>query len=141
MSQLLLDENIDLTHVLPALQRWITVKALPTLRPDERVLDDRVPTILRTLKGPTFLTIDHGFWQRRWCHPNYCIIYFDLRDSEQRLIPGLLRALFHHPEFHTRAARMGKVACVGTEWVRYWQFQTDRMQHIALPAPRRRKKK
>jgi hypothetical protein len=87
------------------------------------------------------VTIDHGFWERHWCHPGYCILYFDLRGSEQRLIPDLLRALLRHPEFHTRAARMGKVACVGTELVRYWQFQIDQMQHVAPPALRRRMKK
>ncbi len=138
MSQLVLDNNIDLDVVLPPLVKWITVGRVQQLRPSEIIPDERVPAILRTLKQPTFVTIDSDFWHRRWCHPDYCILYFYLRDDEQHLLPDQLRALFRHPEFHTRAARMGKVACVGPDSVRYWQFQVAEMHHLA--PPRRRKK-
>jgi hypothetical protein len=140
MSQLLLDEQVNVPRVLAALRKWITVDVLPALRPGERVLDDRIPTLLRTLKRPTFVTIDSDFWHRRLCHPDYCILYFYLRDDQQPLIPDLLRALLRHPEFHTRAARMGKVACISTESVDYWQFQVAEMQHLEPPRPRRRRR-
>jgi hypothetical protein len=138
MSQLVLDEQVDLTVVLPPLKKWITVEPLAHLRPDEQILDDRVPTLLRALKQPTFVTIDQDFWHRRWCDPGYCILYFELRDKEQKLIPDLLRELFRHDEFKTRAARMGKVACVSPSGVRYWQFQVAKLQHL-LPPPRRKR--
>jgi hypothetical protein len=121
MSQLVLDDQLDVQIIVPALEAWITAVRLQHLRPTEHILDDRVPEILGTLKTPTFLTIDHGFWKRRLCHPDYCILYFDLAKDEQHQLPPLLRRLFRLPEFRTRAVRMGKVARVGQVAVTFWQ--------------------
>ncbi len=121
MSQLVLDDQVDLTIVLPAVEPWITAIRLQSLRPGEQILDDRIPEILLTLKTPTFITIDHGFWNRRLCHPDYCIVYFALRSDEQEGLPGLLRSLLHLPGFSTRAARMGKVARVDDDTVTFWE--------------------
>jgi hypothetical protein len=121
MSQLVLDDQLDVQIMVPALEAWITAVRLQHLRPTEHILDDRIPEILRTLKKPTFLTIDHGFWNRRLCHSGYCILYFDLAKDEQQQLPGLLRRLFRLPEFRTRTVRMGKVARVRQETVTYWQ--------------------
>jgi hypothetical protein len=93
-------------------------------------LDDRVPEILQTLKTPTFLTIDHGFWNRRLCHSGYCILYFDLAKDEQEQLPILLRGLFRLPEFRTRRARMGKVARIGRETIAYWEFGEKQMRRL-----------
>lgn len=123
MSQLLLDDELDEDVVLPPLAKWTTVQRLRHLRPGERILDERVPEILLTLKGPTFVTIDPDFWQRRLCHSGYCILYFALSDRQQKLLPELLRALFQRPEFRTRAARMGKVARVSQAHIDFWQFR------------------
>jgi hypothetical protein len=121
MSQLVLDDQLDVQIILPRLEVWTSAVRLQDLRPGEHVLDDRVPEILQTLKKPTFVTIDHGFWHRRLCHPGYCILYFDLRTAEQDQLPGLLRAVFRLPEFRTRVARMGKVANVGADSLNYWE--------------------
>src|SRR2546428_420534 len=114
MSQLILDDQLNFRTVLKPLQKWITVQRLQDLRPTERILDDRVPEILLTLKTPTFVTIDQDFWHRQWCHPGYCILYFALSNLEQKLIPSLLRDLFHLTEFQTRGIRMGKIVRVST---------------------------
>ena len=122
MSQLILDDQLDVLELLPALSKWITVRRLQTLRPGELILDDRVPEILNSLKQPTFVTIDEHFWQRRLCSPNYCILYFALRGDQQEQLPGLLRALLRRPEFRSRAVRMGTVARVSAAGIDYWQF-------------------
>ena len=121
MSQLVLDDQLDVQIILPSLENWITAVRLQDLRPGEHILDDRVPEILQTLKTPTFVTIDHGFWNRRLSHPGYCILYFRLTKNEQEQLPDLLRQLFRLPEFRTRSARMGKVASVRQEAVAYWE--------------------
>jgi hypothetical protein len=121
MSQLVLDDQLDVQIILPELEPWITAVRLQSLRPGEHILDERVPEILLTLKTPTFVTIDHGFWNRRLCHPGYCILYFGLHADDQQQLPGLLQRLFRLPEFRTRAARMGKVARVTEELVTYWE--------------------
>ena len=89
MSQLVRDDQLDVQIILPALAGWLTAVRLQELRPDEHVLDDRVPEILRTLSTPTFVTIDHGFWNRRLCHSVFCILYFDLGKDGQEVLPAL----------------------------------------------------
>ena len=85
-----------------------------------------------TLKQPTFLTIDHGFWHPERCHRKYCIIQFALADNEQVELPDLLRRLLRLPEFQTRKARMGKVARVQSSRVAYWEG--GEKKSIDLPA-------
>jgi hypothetical protein len=131
MSQLVLDDQLDVQVIVPALEAWIPAVRLQDLRPTEHILDDRVPEILRTLKTPTFVTIDHGFWNRRLCHPGYCILYLDLAKDEQERLPGLLRRLFRLPEFRTRAVRMGKVARIRRETVTYWEAGEKKV--LSLP--------
>jgi hypothetical protein len=93
-------------------------------------LDDRVPQILWTLKEPTFVTIDLGFWKKSLCHPDYAILVFALRDDQQVQLPGLLRALFRRREFHTRKNRMGKIARISTASIDYWEFHGEQIRRI-----------
>jgi hypothetical protein len=138
MSQLILDDQLDLLEVLPPMRKWITVARLREVQPRQIVLDDRVPEILLTLKRPTFVTIDHHFWNRYWCHLNYCVLYFWLRDIEQVLIPGMLRTLLHLAEFRTRASRMGKVVRVGKTAIDYWEYKAPSIRRISWKRPGRR---
>jgi hypothetical protein len=138
MSQLILDEQLNLRRLLPVISKWITVQPLSGLRPGEQIRDDRVPEILRALNQPTLVTIDHDFWSPRWCHPGYCVLYFAMEDHEQVLLPGLLRTLLQHPEFRTRAHRRGKVARVSTVAVEFRAFRVQGVQRLSWPeSPRR----
>ena|SRR2546426_4087827 len=140
MSQLILDEQLDVQIVLQPLRRWISVLTIQELRPNEQILDDRIPQILRALRHPTFVTIDQGFWNRRLCHPAYCILHFPLRDDQQSRLPGLLRALWRLPEFRVRKRRMGKVARIGLKEIQYWQFRAPELQTLSWPRPRRKRR-
>jgi hypothetical protein len=131
MSLLILDDQLGEPTVLFPLARRFSVRMLRSLRHAERILDDRVPVILLTLDRPTFVTLDHSFWDRHWCHPGYAILYFFIPEDEQEQIPGLLRALFRKPEFRTRAARMGKVARVQFDGIDFWQYRLPRRVHLA----------
>jgi hypothetical protein len=116
VSQFVLDDQLDPADVGDQIRRWTTVRFLRELRPGQVIKDERVPAVLRT---PTFISIDRGFWKRNRCDPRYCILYFALRADEQGEIPALLRRLLRLPEFRTRAARMGKVAWVSRNRVRW----------------------
>jgi hypothetical protein len=129
MSQLVLDDQLDVQIILPSLESRITAVRLQDLRPGEHIFDDQVPEILQTLKTPTFITIDHGFWKRRLSHPDYC----RLTKDEQEELPGLLRRLFRLPEFRTRSARMGKVASVGQEAVAHWEAGKKKVLSFSEP--------
>ena len=123
MSQFILDEQIDVDLVLIPIQRWATAQRITDLRPDERILDDRIPTLLVTLNEPTFITIDFDFWDAEWLNPNYCVLFFALRKDQQSMIPGLLRTLLRKREFATRASRMGKVVRISKDGIEYLQFR------------------
>jgi hypothetical protein len=140
MSQLVLDDQLDTPTLLPPIRKWITAQRLRDLRPNQRILDERVPEILLTRKQPTFVTIDQDFWDRHLCHPSYCILYFALRSEEQGLIPDLVRALLRRPDFRSRARRMGKVARISTSSIDYWQFQVQDLQQLAWTGAARRKR-
>ena len=129
MSQIVLDDQLAANEVLAPFRRWFSVRRLQELRPTELILDDRVPELLLSLRQPTFVTIDRGFWNRRLCNPKYCVLYFALRDDQQEQLPGLLRELLRVPEFRTRRERMGKVARVSTHRVAFWQFRAPRLQY------------
>ena len=131
MSQLILDDQLNVRVLLAPLQRWTSVERLQALRSGEVILDDRVPEILRTLSKPTFVTIDEDFCDVRWCDPGYAILQFPLRNDQQKNLPALLRALFRLPEFRTRAQRMGKVARVSASMVEWWQFPKASLHHLA----------
>jgi hypothetical protein len=141
VSQFVLDEQLHVVDVLAALRRWGKCQLPHDLRPGQRVLDDRVPEILRDFNQPTFLTIDQGFWDARYCHPGYCcILYFAFRDDQQGRIPGLLRALRRRPEFRTRAGRMGKVVRVSPVSIEYYQFPGSDLHRITWEGAARKRR-
>jgi hypothetical protein len=119
------------------LSRWTTAQRLRDLRPGEVILDDRVPELLLTLHQPTFVTIDQGFWDRRLCHPKYCILFFALRDDRQKLLGPLLRALLRRPAFRSRKGRMGRVVRVRPTTIDSWLFQQAAMERLVWTPGRR----
>jgi hypothetical protein len=138
MSQVIVDDHLDLKRVVAPLHQWITTERLQDLRVGEHILDDRVPEILRTLKQPTFVTIDQDFWNRRLCDPSYSVLYFDLRDDQQQQIPDLLRALLRQSQFRTRARRLGKVARVTGTLLQFWQFPGHDLHHLWWNGPKKK---
>lgn len=130
MSQVILDDQLFDVEVLIPIARWTTVQRLRNLRPGEVIKDERVPVLLREVAQPTFVTIDMGFWRRELVDAKYCLLCFPLRNDEQEQIPDLLRRLFRLPQFHTKAARMGKVVQVTSTLLRYWQRGDDQLQRF-----------
>ena len=139
MSQIILDDQLADIAIRGRLAQWTRAQRLRDLRPGEVIKDERVPTILRELRQPTFVTIDMGFWNARLRDARYCILCFPLRSDEQRAIPGLLRHLLRMPEFATKAARMGKVARVSQSHIDYWQLGDEQPHRIIWPPAAQRK--
>ncbi len=87
MSQFIVDEQLPFDRVVFPIRKWASVKRIDELRPDEVIKDDRIGSLLHRIKHTTFVTVDHGFWNSRYCHPQYCIFYFALRDDQHAQIP------------------------------------------------------
>jgi hypothetical protein len=138
MSQLILDDQLNVRFLVPRIQKWASVQRLQDLRPEEHILDDRVPEILRTLHSPTFVTIDEDYWNRKLCNPGY--LYFALADEEQKIIPVLLRAVLRLSPFRSRASRMGKVVRVSKKGVAFWDFQGGGLHLLPWKESTRKKK-
>jgi hypothetical protein len=120
-----LDEHLDVGLVHDPIVRWATARYVRDIRRGEVVKDERILSILPTLRTPTFVTDDDFFWKRAHCNPRYCIVFVALRGRSHGHVPDLLRRLLRLPEFRTRAARMGKVVQLGEDHVRWWQFGDD----------------
>jgi len=140
MGLFILDEQLAAAELLAPLRKKLKVGRLPELRPGEHIFDDRVPEILRTLKQPTFITIDEDFWDRRLCHPNYAIFYFALPDHQQEQLPSLLFRLLRIPEFRSTAERAGKVLRVAKAQISYWQFPGNVQQQVSWPISRHKRR-
>ena len=141
MSQIVLDDQLDVVKVLPRLRRWVTAVRLQQLRPGQHILDDRVPEILRTCHQPTFVTIDADFWEPALCHPGYCIVYVELDFRRQQELPKLLRRLFRHPAFKSRAQRMGKVIRLNPSGIWYWEVGANAVKHAIFGPEKKRRRK
>ena len=128
MSQFVLDDHLGVVDVHDQIRRWSTATSLRDIRPGEVIEDERIPSLLQTLRTPTFITIDKCFRDRAFRDRRYCIRCFDFSTGEQRDIPGALRRPLRMPESRTRAVRMGKVARVSHDHVRWWQIG-DEVEH------------
>jgi hypothetical protein len=132
MTQIIVDEHLGRTEVLESLQRWITARKIEELRPGEVIKDDRVLQVLTTLKQSTLVTIDGGFYAKRYRDARYCLLYFVVPLNRQREIPALLRRLFRLPPFKTKAVRMGKVARISSAGIQYWQLDDDELHQFSV---------
>ena len=112
--------------------RWYrgSVTDLTALRPRTHILDDAVPQLLRTVRYPSFVTINvNDFWRRTTPDNHFAILCFSLSHSQARAIPSLLRRLLATDPFRTRRIRVGKIARITHERVQYyttysWALQT-----------------
>lgn len=134
MSQILVDEHLSPTEVVKPLQRWITAQKIEDFAPDSTLKDERILQILCDQKRVTFVTLDAGFYRKKYCDRRYCLIFFVLPHQEQGRLPSLLRRLFHLSEFKTGAARMGKVVRISRKKIEFWQAGDEKRHRIGWTA-------
>jgi hypothetical protein len=133
---IVLDEQLQGAGLENAVTRWYRGRVcfIGALRPGSVVKDDGIPHLLRTVPQPTFVTQDWAdFWQRVPPHADFCVICFTLPSGRAHQITPLLRRLFRLPAFHTRAARMGKIARVSGGQVIYYQARNPQIYVQPLP--------
>jgi len=80
--------------------------------------DENVIPILLRLSRPTFFTLDRDFYRVDWAHVDYALVWLDVR---RRDAAEYIRRFLKHPNFDTHAKRMGVVARIATDAVRYWR--------------------
>jgi hypothetical protein len=81
------------------------------LRPNTIIKDDAIPQLLRQQSQATFITInERDFWRKVVITEQFCVVCLTLPDSRTHEIPDVLRELFRHSEFKTKANRMNRKA-------------------------------
>ena len=133
---IILDEQLLNMEVAEAIARWWrgSIRNIVDLRPGTLIKDDAIPTLLRRVRQPTFVTINvRDFWRRTPTDNRYCVLCFPLPHSRVDEISELISRQLRLPEFRTKAARMGKVALVSRQQVQYYQVGAS--QRYSLPLP------
>lgn len=88
--------------------------------------EDIIP-LLYTLQRPTFFTHDHGFYRPTLLHERYCLVHLEVRADETA---EYTRRFLRHRAFRTHSQRLGRVVCVRSSGISYWQMHQREEQEI-----------
>lgn len=122
---IVVDESIHSRRIREAIAAWYQgqVISVTALRSGSIVKDDGISVLLRQVVQPTFVTINvSDFWLKSRADQRCCIVALALNQSQAYEAPSLIRRLFRFPEFHTKAARMGKVLHVLPTYIEYYEL-------------------
>lgn len=117
---IVLDEQLLKPRVAQDIARWYrgTVINILELRPSTQVLDDAIPTLLRTVPNPTFVTINYAdFWRVIPASSAYCVICLRLAQQHSAEVSPAIRELLNLPQYRTKRARLGCVISVSNRVV------------------------
>jgi hypothetical protein len=120
---IVLDEQLLQADLRAKIARWYrgAVIGITELRPGTHILDEAIPALLRSVRQPTFATINvTDFWRQWTPDRKFCVACLDLPSRRIDEIPGLLRRLLATAPFHTRRGRLGKIARVRGRQVQYY---------------------
>jgi len=121
---IVVDESVDNVLVLKAIADWYPgrVVSIRALRPATLIHDEVIPTLLHQAPQSTFVTINvDDFWKKTLPNQRYCIVALELNQGQASRLPLLLRRVFQHSEFQTKALRMGKVIYVTPSYIDYYE--------------------
>jgi len=128
-----LDENIPMDQ-RDLLRAWgihcrLIGRDLSQLSAD----DDNIVVLLHRLKQPTLLTRDEDFFRRKLCHSGYCLVFLDARPAESA---EFIRRVLRHPQFRTKAQRMGTVARAHHDGIHFWRRNEASLHRAPWPGER-----
>jgi hypothetical protein len=130
---IVLDEQLLGRGIEVAIARWYpgSVCFITDLRPGTIIKDDAIPMLLQSEVEPTFVTINESdFWQKVQITEHFCVVCVALPDAHAAQIPALLQRLLHHPDFRTKAQRMGCVVRLSMTMASYYQADAPAIQSI-----------
>ena len=109
------------------------VRSVTMLRAHTLIKDDVIPTLLQSVRQPTFVTTNvTDFWPHVPAHARYCIVCVALPNERLQALSSLLRQLLRLPEFNTKAKRMGKVIRMSPNQLLYYEQPGNHITPIHL---------
>jgi hypothetical protein len=133
---IVLDEQLQGLGLEDTIARWYrgSVLVVKKLRPGTVIKDEAIPSLLRRLRQPTFVTINYtDFWRRVPADKSYCIVCLELPVEQADKASGWLRQLFRLPEFKTKGARMGTVVLARSQQLRYYRTPAQHIHRLRWP--------
>ena len=94
------------------------------------IQDEEIIPFLHELQRATLFTRDRGFYDRRFCHPNYCLVRLDVGPNQ---VADFVRRVLRHPLLNTQAKRLGTVIPVSSAGIRLLRRHGE---DVALSWPR-----
>jgi hypothetical protein len=79
---MLLDENIIVSQVQLLRSQGVRCRHVGHDFESQGIQDDNILPVLHRLRRPTLFTRDLGLYGRLLCHPNYCIVCLEVRESD-----------------------------------------------------------
>jgi hypothetical protein len=123
-----LDENIPESQRTILRARRVAVRQIGMDLGRKGMEDDEVLPLLHQLERPTFFTLDEDYYERRWRHDGYCLVYLDIhREMAAEYIVRVLR----HRQLNTKVKRMGLVICASPGGMRVWRILQERESRLA----------
>jgi hypothetical protein len=114
----ILDEDIRADQRELLRQHRIPVRQIGHDIAQKGIKDQAILPFLHQLRRPTFFTCDRGFYDRRFCHADYCLVWLDV---DRRLVGDYVRRVLRHSRLNTQAKRMGTVIRVSTAGFHIWR--------------------
>ena len=130
---IVLDEQLADPRIISSIQDWYKGRVITVeeARPQTRIPDDVIPALLRQLKEPTFVTINHeDFWQKILANSAYCVICLKLTSKRSSEVPEVLRAVLSRPEWRTKRGRLGNVILVSYRRIAYYSAKQGHIELI-----------
>ena len=93
--------------------------------------DQEIISLLHSHGRSTLFTLDRDFYNPRLCHPSYCVVYLDVRDSAAA---EFIRRVLRHPDLNTQAKRIGAIIRAGDAGLRV--FRRNMAEQVLLWLPR-----
>lgn len=121
---IVLDEQLNRAALIEQIAAWYPgrVAVLTELRAESKIPDEAAPALLRTVKQPTFVTINvKHFWRVVRADARYAIVTIDLPISEVDEISTYLRRLMKTKPFDTKPGRMGIVILVRPTRIEFYR--------------------
>jgi hypothetical protein len=122
-----IDENLP-ARQRQLLRKWrIHYRAIGVDIAAPGTQDENLIPVLHKLAEPMFFTLDQHFFRPDWAHPAYGLAWLDIAESEAA---EFVRRFLRHPEFNTQTKRLGVVARVGFNGVRFWRKGQPHLQTV-----------
>jgi hypothetical protein len=123
----ILDENVP-EDQRSLLQAWgIPIRQIGFDIGRKGMKDEAIIPFLYELRDTTFFTRDLGFYDRKLCHPRYCLVCLAVGKDE---VAVFVRRILRHPELETKAKRMGAVIRVSHAGFSIWRQNARKQIYI-----------